>query len=128
MRIDLSDNRNNIMACEAKLLAAFRDNDLSVLDRLIHKDSLWVLPNGSTVTKTIILQNYRLGNTVMQSLIPSDQILNFIDDTAIVSFTLAVKGKYFDQSLNSRFRYIRVWKLFNNDWLVIANSGLQVDN
>jgi hypothetical protein len=60
-------------------------------------------------------------------MIPSDQVINFIDDTAIVSLDLQLKGKYFEEVIDSHFRYIRIWKLCNDKLKVIAVSGVPIN-
>lgn len=42
------------MACETRLLTAFREKDLHTLDQLVHAEALFVLPNGRTITKAEI--------------------------------------------------------------------------
>ncbi len=106
---------------------AFQNNDLSVLDELIHESALFVLPNGLSVTKAKVLDNYQAGDTVMTSITSSDQKINFVNDTAVVSINLELKGKYFEQDVSSQFRYIRVWKSINDTWKVIATSGVPIN-
>jgi hypothetical protein len=127
MRLDLSENKSQIMACEKKLLDAFTNKDLIVLEELIHEHALFILPNGKTVSKLMVLDNYRAGDTVMTSIIPSDQLIHFIEDTAVVSVNLEMKGNYFDRLISSQFRYIRVWKLVEDTWKVIAVSGVPIN-
>jgi ketosteroid isomerase-like protein len=124
MTTNKTDIKSQILKNENELLNAFRKCDLNVLDELICEDALFILPNGSTVTKSIVLDNYRSGNTAMTSINSSDQKINLIDDTAVVSVNLEMTGKYNDQVISQQFRYLRVWKLFTNSWKVIAVSGI----
>ena len=111
---------------EKNLLEAFKNKDLKTLDELLHDNLLFILPNGLTESKASLLENYRNGDMVMTSISPSDYIINFIDDNAIVSVNLELTGKYFDHLIEAKFRYIRVWKLFSDKWKVIAGSGMQL--
>lgn len=115
-----------ILENEKRLLTAFKDKDLETLDELLHDDLLFILPNGLTETKISLLDNYRSGNTVMTSISPSDYVINFIGDNAIVSLNLELKGQYFDHIIEAKFRYIRVWKLLGGSWKVIAGGGIQL--
>lgn len=121
-----SKSKEQIIEFEKRLLDAFGDKDIAVLNELIHEDALFVLPNGLTVTKPMVIDNYRSGNMAMTA-ISSDQKINLIDDTAIVSINLELNGKYFEQQVSSKFRYIRVWKLFGGAWKVIATSGVPIN-
>jgi hypothetical protein len=64
----------------------------------------------------------------MTSIKASDQKINVIDNTAVVSVNLEMTGKYNDQVINQQFRYIRVWKSFIDSWKVIAVSGVPINN
>jgi ketosteroid isomerase-like protein len=126
MTPNLAESKNQILECERILLDAFKNKDIKSLDELLHPDCLFILPNGKTVTKPMVIENYRTGNMMMTSLVATDYIINMIDDTAIVSLTLEMKGKYFDQLIETNCRYLRVWKLCNSQWKVIAVSGVQI--
>ncbi|WP_020603708.1 nuclear transport factor 2 family protein [Spirosoma spitsbergense] len=119
--------KNYIMECESKLLEAFTKKDLISLDSLIHDSALFILPNGLSVTKSMVLDNYRKGETAMTSIKSKDQKINLIDDTAVVSVNLEMTGKYNEQIISQQFRYIRVWKLCNDNWQVIAVSGVPIN-
>ncbi|MEO6301586.1 MAG: nuclear transport factor 2 family protein [Bacteroidia bacterium] len=122
------DIKNRILESETELLNAFQNCDLNTLEKLIHESALFILPNGLTVSKLILLDNYRSGATVMTSIKASDQKINIIDNNAVVSVNLEMAGKYNDQVVSQQFRYIRVWKLFNDSWKVIAVSGVPLNN
>lgn len=119
--------QQEIIQHEEQLLNAFGNKDIAALDELIHNDAVFVLPNGLTVTKTAVLDNYRTGNTTM-TVTSSDQKITLLNDTAIVSMNLELKGNYFEEKISSQFRYLRVWKLVRNDWKVIATSGVPLNN
>jgi hypothetical protein len=57
----------------------------------------------------------------------SELDINLIGENAVVSVTIEMKGKYFDFSLNGKYRILRVWKSFNNKWKVIAGSSIKIE-
>jgi len=120
------EKKFQIETCETRLLTAFGIKDLNAIDELIHDNALFVYPNGLKVTKAMVLENYRTGNSSFSTIIPSDQMINVFDDTAVVSLNLLLKGNYHDQLVSAEFRYIRVWKLFTGSWKVIAVSGVPI--
>ena len=69
--------KNQIEACETSLLAAFGNQDLDIIDELIHDNALFVYPNGLPVTKEVVLENYRSGNSAFSTITPGDQIIHF---------------------------------------------------
>lgn len=114
--------KSQIIESENRLLKAMLECNLPILEELLHEDLLFNIPNGRTVTKMMDLDNYQSGNMLISSILTSDQNIHVIDDTAIVTVTLVLKGKYSQQSLDGEYRYLRVWKLFNTSWQVIAGS------
>ena len=113
---------SQVIASENSLLEAMKTNNVERLDALLHDDLLFNGPTGETATKAIDLQNYRSGNIHLHTVAASDRIVRLIDDTAVVAVTVTLKGDYLDQALDGKFRYIRVWKLAESTWKVIAGS------
>ena len=116
------DIKTQIAENENRLLKAMLESDTAALDKLLHDDLLFNIPNGTTVTKNMDLDNYKSGNMIIRSVISSDQIIQEIGDTVIVAVTLVLNGKYSQQSLDGKYRYLRVWKLFDDSWKIIAGS------
>jgi hypothetical protein len=111
-----------VIASEKSLLKAMRTNDVELLDTLLHDELLFNGPNGETATKAADLANYRSGNINLHAVESSDQLLSVIGDDVVVAVTVEIKGNYLGQELNGKFRYLRVWKLFDRTWQVIAGS------
>jgi Domain of unknown function (DUF4440) len=111
-----------IIANEDQLLEAMRTNNVDRLESLLHGDLLFNGPTGETATKAMDLSNYRSGGVKLDSLIPSDRQMSEIVDTVVVAVTVAIQGNYSGQEINGKFRYLRVWKQFEEGWKVIAGS------
>jgi hypothetical protein len=45
-----------------------------------------------------------------------------VGDDIVVAVTVEILGNYLGQEIDGKFRYLRVWKLFENNWKVIAGS------
>ncbi|MEO7911500.1 MAG: nuclear transport factor 2 family protein [Roseiflexaceae bacterium] len=115
-------SESQVIASENSLLEAMKTNNVERLDALLHDDLLFNGPSGVTATKATDLQNYRSGNIHLHTVAASDQTLHVIGDTAVVAVTVELKGNYLGQALDGKFRYIRVWKLAESTWKVIAGS------
>ncbi|MBC7912630.1 MAG: nuclear transport factor 2 family protein [Pyrinomonadaceae bacterium] len=115
-----------ILICEQKLMEALLKGDIEVLDKLLHEELIFNIPTGQTITKSMDLENYRSGIMTVNEITASDRIINIIEDIATVAVTLHLKAQYADQCIDGRFRYLRVWKTFDNSWKVIAGSGFQI--
>jgi hypothetical protein len=115
-----------IIACENKLLNALRENDISTVDGLIHDNLLFNIPTGQTITKEIDLQNHRSGLMTINGIVPSEQVIKITDDIATVAVTIHLTGKYMDTIIDEHFRYLRVWKIFDENWKIVAGSSFQI--
>lgn len=72
------------------------------------------------------IENYRSGILKVSEITVTEQIIKPIDDIFTVVVTLHLKAKYADQIVDGKFKYLRIWKLFDNSWKVIAGSGFQI--
>lgn len=118
--------KNSIVTAEIELLTAIRNSDIAVLEKLLHDDLLFNMPDGQTITKELDLNSYRSGKMKIDSLEASDQIINVIDDSAVVAVTVSLKGTYDNNPINGVLKYIRVWKQFDDNLKVIAGSCVQL--
>lgn len=114
--------KEEIIACEAKLLQAMKENNIAVLEQLIHDDLLFNGPMGEPVTKEMDLAAYRSGNMVVEKSTISDQQINIFTDTAIVTVTVTLEGQFMKQPIQGKFRYIRTWKQLDNKLQLIGGG------
>lgn len=119
-------NKDQIVELEEKLLEAMKNSDIDALDELLHDDLLFIIPTGQTVTKQMDLANLQSGNLKITSIFPSEQEIRLINDNAIVSVVVSLKGNYLGNPIDGQFKYIRTWKLFNDQWKVIGGAGIQM--
>lgn len=119
-------NIEAVVNAEIELLTAIKNADISVLEKILHDDLLFNLPSGNTITKEFDLTSYRSGKMKVDALEASDQIINLIGDTAVVAVTVSLRGVFDTNSINGAFRYIRVWKQFEEGLKVIAGSSIQL--
>jgi ketosteroid isomerase-like protein len=118
--------KQQIIECEKRLLAAFKNNDIEVVEELLHDNLLFNIPNGQTVTKEMDIANLRSGFIKIIEISTSEQQICITDNIATVAVTMHVRAKYEDNLMENKFRYLRVWKFDNDSWKVIAGSGFQI--
>lgn len=111
---------------EKRLLAAIKNNDLVVLDELLHEHLLFMVPDGLIVTKALDLEAHGSGNMNIETISAIEEQVNIIGDTAVVTVIITLKGNIFNQPVAGRFRYIRTWKLFEDKWKIIAGGCIQL--
>jgi hypothetical protein len=119
-------DKNAIVNVEVELLTAIKNADVSTLEKMLHDDLLFNLPDGNTITKEFDLNSYRSGKMKVDSVEASDQIISIIEDTAVVAVTVLLKGTYNNSVLDGVFRYIRVWKQSGESLKVIAGNCVQL--
>lgn len=115
-----------IVNAEIELLTAIKNADVAMLDKMLHDDLLFNLPDGQVITKEFDLESYRSGKMKIETLEAADQIIKIIENTAVVSVIVVLKGTYDNNVLAGAFRYIRVWKQFDESLKVIAGSCAQM--
>lgn len=111
---------------ENKLYTAIKDGNITVLDQLLHDDLLFIVPGGETITKEIDLDTYRNGALKVDELLPEIENLNIIDDIAVITLTIKLKGKFNDVPFEANYRYIRFWKKFDDGIKVVGGSGIAI--
>ena len=112
-----------ILQCEKKLTEAMKTNDTKALDELLFDNLVFIIPTGQLITKAMDMENYRLGRMKISEIVAEDPIINTIDDISTVTVTIHLKGKYDGQKIDGKYKYLRVWKLFDNSLKVIAGSS-----
>jgi len=115
-----------IQNCEKTLLKAIKENDINTLDQLLHNDLLFVNPMGQVITKAMDIANYRSGQVKIQLIAASDQVINLIDDNAVVTVRIKLKGEYLEHTLDESFQYLRVWTKHELNWKIIAGSCIKL--
>lgn len=118
--------KDDILYVEKRLYKAIKESNIEVLDELLHKDLLFVSPNGEIITKEIDLKTYRDGNLKIDELHAKMEDINIIEDTAVITLTLELIGNYNTQPFKANYRYIRFWKNFFDGIKVVGGSGIKI--
>lgn len=119
---------SSIEEAERLLLEAIKTSDVNTLERMLHDDLLFIAPNGQTVTKEMDLASHRAGTMVVEEVIPTIEAIHLIDDTAVCIVVYQTRGRMMGAPVAGRFRYIRVWKIFNDGLKVIGGSCIQLSS
>jgi hypothetical protein len=122
MQIQKADIEN----MEMRLIEGIKTSDIAFLDRVIHDDLLCLGPDGSTITKQMDLAAHKAGGMVVDELIPTIEAINIIGDTAVSTIIYDTKGKMLGNPIEGRFKYIRVWKMFEDGLKVIGAGCMRV--
>jgi hypothetical protein len=114
-------NREEILLLEHRLIEGIKTSDIVLLDKLLHDDLLFMVPDGSIITKTRDLESHRKGQMVVRSLVPEFESVNIIDNTAVVSVVYDSEGAMMGP-IKGKFRYLRIWRKFSDGIRVIGGA------
>lgn len=115
-----------IIDVEDKLIQAIKAGNIAVLNVLLHNDVVFNIPSGQTISKSQDIENYRSGKMTVFEIALSDRVVQLMADVATVVVTAHLKARYGVQIIDGKFRYLRVWRLFDHSWQVIAGSACQI--
>lgn len=119
-------NEEKILEVEKQLLEAMRKSDVEILDQLIHEDLLFVLPTGEVITKKMDLETHKSGNIIFEEIVSSIETIKLIGENAVVSLSSKIKGKMLQQNFEGQYRYMRVWKMVDGKFKIIAGSCIPI--
>ncbi len=115
-----------ILEIENQLREAMKKSDVEILEQLLHDDLLFVLPSGEVITKKTDLETHQSGNLVLEEITSSIDSIKQIDENVVVTLSSKLKGKMLEQNFEGNFRYLRVWKMFDDQLKVIAGSCVAI--
>ncbi len=123
---DMQITKAEIITLEDQLLEAIRKSDSSFLEGILHNDLLFIVPNGSVITKEMDLASHRSGEMVVEEISSTIEQINIIDDVVVVTVVYDTKGSMLGNPIQGTFRYIRFWKQFTDGMKVIGGSCVQL--
>jgi hypothetical protein len=116
----------DITALEEKLIMAIIQSDVAVLDELLHAELIFVNHLGMLVSKQQDLAPHLSGELKISEILTSDQHIALFENTAIVSVIKHIQGKYQENEFETKVRFLRTWKRFDDQWKVISASSVPV--
>ncbi len=118
--------KTDIEQMEMLLIDGIRSSNIPFLDATIHDDLLCLAPDGKTITKAMDLASHKAGEMVVDQLTATMEDIRIIGDTAVATIYYDTKGKMLGHPIEGRFKYIRVWKKFDDGLKVIAASCMKI--
>lgn len=119
--------KEEIVDLEQKLIEAISTSNIEFLDNTLHNDLLFISPNGNVITKKMDLTSHKSGEMEVKKIVPIIETINIVDDCAIVVIVYDTEGKMLGNPIQGRFRYIRIWKRFNDGIKVIGGSCFKIE-
>ena len=120
-------NKDETIAIEYKLVEGIKMSDIAFLENVLHDDLLFIAPNGQTITKSMDLASHRAGEMVVAYLVPTFEEIKLFENTASVIVVYDTKGTMQGNPIEGKFKYFRVWQLFDDGLKVIGGSCCRVN-
>lgn len=118
--------KHEIEKMELLLIEAIKSSNVPFLMQVIHDDLLCIAPDGQTVTKEMDMSAHRSGAMQVDLLIPTQEDISIIGDTATSIILYETKGRMLGNPIAGTFKYLRVWKKFDTSLKVIAATCTKV--
>ncbi len=118
--------REEVVEAENKLSAAQLISDVHTLEQLLYDDLVGVAPTGEILTKEMDLDSHRAGTMIIEEASTEIEEIKITGNIAITIVSMKAKGKVMDKPLEGHFRYLRVWKRFDNTLKIVGASFIQL--
>jgi len=97
------------------------------VDQLMADDSLLVdVLSGSEVTKSELLTVLRSGQLKFEKIEPLSSRVRFYADTAVITGTTEMSGRFADESFAVSSRYTHVYVKSQDRWYLVSAQGTQI--
>lgn len=114
--------REEILKLEEELRLAMIASDVRKLDELIADNLVFTAPSGDVVNKQMDLEGHRSGIQKLAELTPLDQQIYVYDNFAVVTVVMHLEGTFNCESMNGKYRYMRVWGKVDNRFQIVAGT------
>src|ERR1700683_3835137 len=113
-----ADERQVVAKLDSEFQAAVKVNDAQTMERILHKDMILVLGNGTTNTRDELLREAREKSITyeQQDEDPGTQTVRLWGDTAVVTARLWVKGVSNGRAFNRRLWFSDTYVRTHSGW------------
>lgn len=118
--------KEDILAIENKLIDGIKNSDVAFLDSVLHDELVFIAPNGQVITKQMDLASHKAKEMIVEHLVPTFEAVNILGNTATVIVVYDTKGTMLGNPIEGKFRYLRVWQLFDDGLKVIGGCCFQL--
>lgn len=115
-----------VIECESNLLSAQLTGNVDILNKLLHDDLVAMSPTGQILTKQMDIDSYKSGTVILHEASTEIEEIKITGNTAISVVTMKAKGKVLGSPLEGHFRYLRVWKRFDDSLKIIGAGFMQL--
>ena len=110
---------------ESRAQAAMKA-DTATMGGSMTDDYAMILPDGSVQDKAAVLDSFKSGDRKIENIQLEDTNVRVYGNSAVVTGTSNVKGKYKGQDISGKYRYTRVYVKQNGKWKTAAFQQTKV--
>ena len=101
--------------------------NVEAVEHLLADDSLLIdVLSGSEVTKSELLTVLRSGQLKFEEIKPLSSRVRFYDDTALVTGSTEMSGRFGDDPFSVASRYTHVYVRLRDRWQLVSAQGTQI--
>lgn len=120
------NSTETVIELENNLLEAFKANNRGQIEKLLHKDLLFVIPTGDTINKQNDLDNMESGLLQISDLTLLDRKIRQVENAVTVVSVIALVGSFAGTPFEAKYKYLRVWLNAGGVWQVVSGSGMEI--
>ena len=116
----------DVLSLERRFFSGLIAN-VEAVDDLMSDDSLLIdVLSGSEVTKGELIAVLRSGQLKFEKIKPLDSRVRFYQDTALVTGSTEMSGRFGNDSFSVFSRYTHVYARTRNRWHLVSAQGTQI--
>jgi ketosteroid isomerase-like protein len=96
--------------------------DIVTLERILADELISTWLDGSVETKAKVLESFKSGNVIFESMTCNDYVVRVYGDMAVMNHSATMKGQHNDQDFHITYGTTHVWARRGGQWQVIANQ------
>lgn len=124
--MDESADETAIREQMRELYQAFREHDVSALDRVLADDFTFTDPAGPVMSKQRWLADIAAGNLVFESVEAGPIEFRHLGDRAVVEGEATLRTRYTESDYTGEFRYVGVYERDGGEWRLVLTSAKRV--
>ena len=123
---ETTDPRQEVLAADARRIAAMVQGDLKALEGLLAEDLTYTHSNGQVETRTRFLEGLRAGTLRYLAVEPSDAVVRVHGESAIVTGRANLRVSSQGRELAVQVRFIEVWVKSGGEWKLAAWQSTRI--
>lgn len=114
------DLQKEILAQDARRIEAMVKVDVATLGEILRDDLTYIHSSGQIETKAQVIDEIATGKLKYRALVPSEQTVRVLGDTALVTGRAQIKATSGGKALGFWVRFTEVWARSEKTWQLVA--------